>query len=488
MSSSTNILDTVVRHGYCCNCGLCAAVCPRRQLQMTETQFGEYHPQACRKGDRHLLPERPRGCCAQKVPVPFTECADSCRLCLEACPFSNEHAEDEDSLGKQLFGSDPSCTHYSSMGWVRDTFVGGISDEAARLESPSGGLTTAVLCELLRLGTIDAAIVLQPVDQRPWHRSVIAANEAEMLAARGSVYHVAPFDQTISAVLSGPERSYAIVALPCQVKALRLAQKRLPALRRRIRYILGLTCSSYRSLLFADLLTALMGRRQGVLRYRSKRGSRTSRDFRAELRSGDRIRSAKLNGLFGYLWVNEVGSLRSCLFCDDVFAELADATFMDAWLPEYRADRRGTNLVIARNAELSELLTALFESRRCEGGRIAPERVEQSQAGLLSRRRRLLAARCEVAAEMTSYVPRKRPLTVASRSDDAEQREARRELAFFEAARNELLRFGKATSQRPVWFARWRAWWFCWRILRLAARHGFLGRILGGAKFFKKEN
>ena len=61
----------------------------------------------------------------------------------------------------------------------------------------------------------------------------------------------------------------------------------------------------------------------------------------------------RMRGLFGYLWVNEVGGLRSCLFCDDVFAELADATFMDAWLPEYAADRCGTNLVICATKSLA---------------------------------------------------------------------------------------------------------------------------------------
>ena len=78
-----NVLDTVVRHGYCCNCGLCAAVCPRRQLQMTETEFGEYHPEA------------------------IGQCAESCRVCLEVCPFSNEHADDEDSLGREWLSPMP---------------------------------------------------------------------------------------------------------------------------------------------------------------------------------------------------------------------------------------------------------------------------------------------------------------------------------------------------------------------------------------------
>lgn len=32
---------------------------------------------------------------------------------------------------------------------------------------------------------------------------------------------------------------------------------------------------------------------------------------------------------------------RACNYCDDVFAECADVTCMDAWLPEYSQDHRG---------------------------------------------------------------------------------------------------------------------------------------------------
>jgi coenzyme F420 hydrogenase subunit beta len=455
-----NILDTVVGQDYCCNCGTCAGVCPRRQLQMKETELGEYHPQGTGR------------------------CAESCRLCLEVCPFSNEHGEDEGSLGKELFGADAACAHHTSMGWVRDTFVGGLADCARRLEAPSGGLVTAVLCQLLKLKRIDAAIVLQPLNERPWFQSVIAQSEAEVLGSRGSVYHAAPFDKVISEILAGPERSYAVVALPCAAKALRLAQKRLPALRRRISHVLGLTCGSYRSLLFADVLTALMGRSRGVLRYRSKRYSRTGRDYRAELQTDQSVRSVRMLGLFGYLWINEVGMLRSCLFCEDVFAETADATFMDAWLPEYNADRRGTNLVISRNEEISRILSGLFASGQCEGGHIAAERVEQSQIGLLGRRRGLMAARCKVAAETQDYVPKKRLAVCPPYSEEIDLPLARRELAFFQAVRRQLPRFRKRIAQKPAWLARLYAWLLCWKVMLIATRYGFFAKTLRATKLF----
>jgi coenzyme F420 hydrogenase subunit beta len=458
-SAPVNILDTVVRQDYCCNCGMCAAVCPRSQLQMTETELGEYNPAATGR------------------------CAESCRLCLDVCPFSNEHGQDEDSLGNELFGTDSACVHYASLGWVRDTFVGGVADEARRLEAPSGGLATAVLCQLLKLKRIDAAIVLKPLDRRPWFQCSVAESEAEVLGSRGSVYHAVPFDKVISDILARPDRSYAVVALPCAAKALRLAQKRLPVLRRRIRYILGLTCSGYRSMLFADLLTSLMGRSRGILRYRSKRYSHTGRDYRAEIETDRSVRSVRMLGLFGYLWINEVGMLRSCLFCDDVFAETADATFMDAWLPEYQADRRGTNLVISRSEEISRILSDLFTSGECEGGGIAAERIQESQIGVLNRRRGLMAARCKYAAETLDYVPKKRLGVCTASSGESDLLRARRESAFFQAVRRELLRFRKRIIRKPAWLSRLFAWRLCGSVLLIAARYGFLAKTLHSTKF-----
>lgn len=417
---------------------------------MVETAYGEHNP--CAAGD----------------------CPESCRQCLAVCPFADVHDQDRETLGREWFASDPACTHQDILGWVRDTFVGGLTDESQRLSSPSGGLTTAVLGRLLETGEIEAALVLQPLAERPWYRSCIAETPRQVLASRGSVYHAVPLDKVIADVLSGPERRYAVVALPCVAKAIRLAQLRIPVLRRRIRYILGLACSGHRSLFFAEVLTSLMGRSAGVLRYRSKRRSRTSRDYRVELENGHSIGSVRMLGLFGYLWVNEVGRFKSCLFCDDVFAELADATFMDAWLPEYRADRRGTNLVISRNARLSAVLNELLETGRCEGGPISAEEVKQSQIGEVRKRRDGLAARRQLAQPQTQ--------SGALAPDRGRQRQAARQLAYFYAVRQALRQFHEARGAGNGWAARFQAWRLCAKVLWLAARYGLLRRTLQSLK------
>jgi NADH:ubiquinone oxidoreductase subunit E/NAD-dependent dihydropyrimidine dehydrogenase PreA subunit len=71
----------------CTGCGDCWTVCPVRNTAETPPPFQPSEPlepaeaiklkdilarhEGPEKGDRHLLPERPEGCLAQKVPVPF---------------------------------------------------------------------------------------------------------------------------------------------------------------------------------------------------------------------------------------------------------------------------------------------------------------------------------------------------------------------------------------------------------------------------------
>ena len=85
------------------------------------------------------------------------------------------------------------------------------------------------------------------------------------------------------------------------------------------------------------------------------------------------------SGLFG---------LSACKYCDDMMAECADITFMDAWLPEYtKTEPRGTNIFVAR----SSLACALLEKGNLSGElSIHPlpiEKVIASQGGLIRRKR-----------------------------------------------------------------------------------------------------
>lgn len=254
-----------------------------------------------------------------------------------------------------------------------------------------------------------------PVAGRPWFKSTIATTSNEILNSSCSAYHIVDFSETLREVIYGSERRYAVVALPCVAKAIRQAQLCIPKLKKRVPYILGLACGGHRNLKFSDILTGLMGGGEDELRFRSKDQACEANDFCAQL--GDRGRRVRFRGLFGFLWLNGVGELKSCLFCDDIFAEVADGTFMDAWLPEYIKDPTGTNLIISRNETISRLLRTLFENNIAEGEEIDPDKIRESQAGVIHKKRFALASRCEIAGAV-SWVPSKRNFECSDKSSD----------------------------------------------------------------------
>ena len=48
--------------------------------------------------------------------------------------------------------------------------------------------------------------------------------------------------------------------------------------------------------------------------------------------------------------------VNACNYCDDIFAETADVAFGDGWLPEYKMDWQGTNVVVSRHPDIDEII------------------------------------------------------------------------------------------------------------------------------------
>jgi coenzyme F420-reducing hydrogenase beta subunit len=91
-----------------------------------------------------------------------------------------------------------------------------------------------------------------------------------------------------------------------------------------------------------------------------------------------------------------------------VFAELADVTFMDAWLPEYSKDSMGTNLVLVRSSEILALIQEGMEKNEIYLSTISIEKVIKSQAGVLDLKRNQLSYRLYIALQEGQKAPKKR--------------------------------------------------------------------------------
>jgi coenzyme F420-reducing hydrogenase beta subunit len=231
----------------------------------------------------------------------------------------------------------------------------------------------------------------------------ICRSAEEIRACGRSAYYPVEISQVIKYILQNEGR-YAIIGLPCVCKAVRLAQDRFPKLKRRITHVLGLTCGHQSSKFFAEYICALGDGNPHDLReiiFRTKDLSQPASNLGITFRSGegdtvvhkqvlwkDGIGSGYMNGYF---------QIPGCFYCDDVFAECADAVFMDAWLPEYVNDPKGTSLVLVREKQLFlRIQRALSEGTiLCDS--TPTDKVVQSQRGVVQRKRLFpLTGKCPI--------------------------------------------------------------------------------------------
>ncbi|MBP2144572.1 coenzyme F420-reducing hydrogenase beta subunit [Methanofollis sp. W23] len=360
------VIEIVVQNNLCIGCGLCAALCPQHVLSMQWNRYGELNP------------------------VEITPCTTECGLCLKICPFA-DHEENEDTIGRELYGNVPGIQHRSETGYYLATYVG--YSERHRQTSASGGMATWLLEALLTQDVVDHVICVAPTgDPEKLFAFRVFDTSEDVRTGAGSAYYPVEMSEVIRHVLDVPGR-YAITGLPCFLKAVRLAQRRNRKLRERIVVTVGLTCGQLKSTHFTDYVAALAGVQGEVtaVRYRGKSPDHPASNYHyAFTTAGGGERKIFWNEGIAEAWTNRWFTPNACNYCDDVFAECADVTCMDAWLPEYSKDSRGTSLVLVRSPAVREVL------ERGQGiclDPIAVEQVVQSQVGVVAIKREQLAYR-----------------------------------------------------------------------------------------------
>lgn len=377
-----NISVFVKKNGICSGCGACAGVCPQKTLEMKFNRYGEYIPV-----DLH------------------GKCSANCRLCLQICPFSSR-ADNEDTLSQRLFSAVPNIQHRPETGYYLTSYVGytGIGDH--RLNGASGGLATWTIETLLKQGRIDYAVCVTPnPDQHKLFKYIVCKTPEQIRASAKSCYYPVEMSEIIQHILCCDGR-YAIVGLPCFIKALRLVMQKSTILRKRIKYLLGLVCGQQKSTFFSEYISALGGgdpRKLVSVHFREKDEHRPASDYglrfacetdRGQIKEGTVFWTEGMD----HVWCSRYFTLNACNFCDDIFAELADVAFMDAWLPEFKGDWRGTSIVLIRNPNIRELIKNGLNVTELVLESLGIDHVIQSQAGGVFNKRTLLGKRLTWAA------------------------------------------------------------------------------------------
>ncbi len=382
-----NVCSEVVANNFCVGCGVCVAVCPRGNLEIRFNKHGEYNAFETNSG-----------------------CSEKCNLCLKVCPFY-DNEDNEDTLGKKLFADVPSIKHTPETGYYLESFVGYSKINEHRENGSSGGLATWTLETLLNEHLVDHVACVSPnKDPNKLFKFVICHTPEEVRACSSSCYYPVETSEVIKHILSH-DGQYAIITLPCMCKAIRLAIQVQPKLQQRVNFLLGLTCGQGKSKSFAEYACAFGGgnpHNLDKIEFRVKDSHWTAVEYFIRFLSNCGSKSER-NGLvptFNLGFADRYFTPNACNFCTDTFSELADATFMDAWLTDYSKDYRGHSIALVRNTTISRLIRQGLKDDTLAVQDLSIDRVVQSQRGLVHSKRNFTPERSRLAIQAGYRIPK----------------------------------------------------------------------------------
>lgn len=331
------------------------------------------------------------------------------REASQVCPFSDE-AQSEEALGAPSL--DPALAQHDPLAGVYSaSFVARVSDDQYVVESSSGGLTSWLVGELSNSGLIDAFISVSSSTESSEIFTYAVKDAEKYGTSRKSAYFATTLNEALKVVEESDKR-FAIIGVPCYIKAARLLSDKDPILRQRLRFFIGLVCGHMKTQNFGRSLAWQLGvhpRDLSAVDFRVKCPDRpsSSYDFEAQATDGSIVR-APTRDLVGSNWGHGAFQPEACNFCDDIFAETADVVLGDAWLPQYTQDWRGNNIVVSRNSEIDSIIRKGIERGILTGEEVDIQVPIQSQLGNFRHRREGLAIRLADDIAEGLSVPRKR--------------------------------------------------------------------------------
>ncbi len=343
---------------FCTGCGVCAGLC--KAIHMETDIMGQYSPV-----------------------VDTNKCVD-CGRCVSVCPVLAS-VEKTSELSENLWG-DKGLSFYNECGYYLATYEG--ADDKLRKTGASGGYCTALLQELLNRDMVDAVYCAWKTDD--WstlYSSKRLTTCEELRMAQGSAYYPIEISETIKSIREHNER-VAIVCLPCQATALRMAIKKDAVLRKSIFYIIGLVCGGLPGKSMVEYIARDLGCEPSTIRhisFREKDEGIKCNNVQIKIYTDNKTYTSRFhNGeSFGFVYLNHILHNPVCNVCTDVFAEHADIVFGDAWFENLKDDEYGTSTCIVRNSELNEIMKEIANP-----GDIERAILSQKNVGVLNQKKK----------------------------------------------------------------------------------------------------
>lgn len=322
---------------------------------------------------------------------------------------------DEDSIAARLF---PSLPKDPRIGRYRRNLVGHVAQSDFRKKGGSGGFVSWILTELLERGEVDAVLHVKPASPETsggrLFRYGISDHPDDIRAGAKSRYYPIEMSDILSRIRDD-DRRFAIVGLPCFIKAIRLLQQDGSIPEGRIAYCIGLVCGHLKSRHFADYLAWQKGVSPDEITkfdFRHKILDRRASDYgfavswQPDGTGPERHVIHPMASVNGRDWGEGMMKNPACEYCDDVMAECADVVVGDAWLPDHVDDWRGTNVLTIRDETIDRIVSGAGDKLAFED--LSVDDVALSQAAGLRHRRDGLAHRLARRQQARKWAPLKR--------------------------------------------------------------------------------
>lgn len=421
------LFDTVVSGDYCIGCGVCASV-SNSSIQMKLDDYGRFKPSI----------------------VSSDQSFSTNTSVQQVCPFSDQ-SDNEDEIGQKLFGQ--ACKYDETIGYYLDTYAGYVSEGGFRDRGSSGGIGSWITAKLLSEDLIDGVVHVHQnhptKEDKRLFRYHLSLSVADVRNGSKSRYYPVEMSEVIEMIRDRPGR-YAVVGIPCFIKAIRLLAHQDNVLASRIKFCIGLVCRHLKSTAFAKSLAWQCGiapEEMIAIDFRKKLPDADANRYGVEvigIKQGQVTTCTKpIQDLYGGDWGLGFFKYKACDYCDDVVAETADLSIGDAWLPEYIRDSKGTNVVIVRHPVLHELLEKARVSGELNLDNVGADQVVKSQNSGFRHRREGLSYRLHLADSKGEWRPKKR---VESKSNHLDRDTQKRFLTRALLAENSHLVFKEALN------------------------------------------
>ncbi|WP_232767660.1 MULTISPECIES: Coenzyme F420 hydrogenase/dehydrogenase, beta subunit C-terminal domain [unclassified Stenotrophomonas] len=322
---------------------------------------------------------------------------------FSACPFPKEgdtNALDEDALAG-IFLRDSSRSD-PKVGRFENTYIG--HAPAHRETSSSGGLATYVFHEILRRKIVDHIFVVSQDGAAFKYRLVSSAEEVD--ATSKTRYFPVTLEDFFS-ITETMDGKIGVSGVACFVKAVRIYQAQNPRYAEKIPFIVGIICGGLKSASFTDYLAdkAGAGDNYQYPQYRIKDAKSSANDYSFAAISADGNQHSIKMARVGDMWGTGMFKAKACDFCTDVLTELADISLGDAWLPVYREDGLGHNVLVTRTKVADEILQEGISDGSLTVASADPSQIISSQRASFAHRWDALQFRIRLAKFLRHPVP-----------------------------------------------------------------------------------